>query len=412
MITGSKDGIYKPKALHVTATATHTVAHDGHSTSAPHTVAKCPRPSSKQCSKSTKSGSSPKLDYTTIEPPTYKIAAQHPQWCFAIDDEFIALQRQGTWILVPPSPSQNLVGCKWVYKLKYNSDGFISRYKAVDFEETFSPVIKTPTIRIILFLAVQFNWPLRQLDVSNAFLHGFLREDVYMVQAPGYVDSAHPNHVCKLLKSLYGLKQAPRAWFERFSTQLLHMGFQASLLDSSLFTLRHGNLVAFLLVYVDDIVLTGNSPQFLTSLIAQLSAFFELKDLGPLSYFLGLQILRTSKGLFVTQTKYAQDLLLRVHMHTSKPARTPCAPNTRLSPTDGTLLSNLHEFRSLVGSLHYLTFTRPNLSFAVQQVCQFMSNPTDIHLIAAKRILRYVNRTLHRGVFFQPGPLSLSAFSD
>ena len=224
---------------------------------------------------------------------------------------------------MPPSPSQNLVGCKWVYKLKYNSDGFISRYKAVDFEETFSPVIKTPTIRIILFLAVQFNWPLRQLDVSNAFLHGFLREDVYMVQAPGYVDSAHPNHVCKLLKSLYGLKQAPRAWFERFSTQLLHMGFQASLLDSSLFTLRHGNLVAFLLVYVDDIVLIGNSPQFLTSLIAQLSAFFELKDLGPLSYFLGLQITRTSKGLLVSKTKYAQDLLLRVNMYTSKPACTP-----------------------------------------------------------------------------------------
>ena len=190
------------------------------------------------------------------------------------------------------------------------------------------------------------------------------------------------------------------------------MGFQASLLDSSLFTLRHGTLVAFLLVYVDDIVLTGNGPKFLTSLIAQLSAVFELKDLGPLSYFLGLQITRTSKGLLVTQTKYAQDLLLRVNMHTSKPARTPCAPNTRLSPTDGALLSNPHEFRSLVGSLHYLTFIRPDLSFAVQQVCQFISNPIDLHLIAAKRILRYVNGTLHHGVFLQPGPLSLSAFSD
>ena len=190
------------------------------------------------------------------------------------------------------------------------------------------------------------------------------------------------------------------------------MGFQASLLDSSLFTLRHGTLVAFLLVYIDDIVLTGNSPKFLTSLIAQLSAVFELKELGPLSYFLGLQITRTSKGLLVTQTKYAQDLLLRVNMHTSKPARTPCAPNTRLSPTDGALLSNPHEFRSLVGSLHYLTFIRPDLIFVVQQVCQFISNPIDLHLIAAKRILRYVNGTLHHGVFLQPGPLSLSAFSD
>ena len=129
-------------------------------------------------------------------------------------------------------------------------------------------------MRIILSLVVQFNWPLRQLDVSNAFLHGLLREEVYIVQPPGYVDSAHPNDVCKLLKSLYGLKQAPRAWFERFSTQLLHIGFQASFSNSSLFILRHGNLVAFLLVYVDDIVLTGKNPQFLTSLIAQLSASF------------------------------------------------------------------------------------------------------------------------------------------
>ena len=136
--------------------------------------------------------------------------------------------------------------------------GFHQQF-GVNFEETFNPIIKPPTVRIILSLAIQFNWPLRQLDVSNAFLHGFLREDVYMVQPLGYVDPDHPNHVCKLLKSLYGLKQAPRAWFERFSTQLLHMGFQASLSDSSLFTFRHGNFVAFLLVYVDDIVLTGNN---------------------------------------------------------------------------------------------------------------------------------------------------------
>ena len=120
----------------------------------------------------------------------------------------------------------------------------------------------------LLSLVVQFNWPLRQHDVSNAFLHGFLREEVYMVQPLGYVDLAHPTHVCKLLKSLYGLKQAPRAWFERFSTELLHLGFQASLSNSSLFIFGQGSLVVYLLVYVDDIVMTGNNPQFLSSLIA------------------------------------------------------------------------------------------------------------------------------------------------
>ena len=182
--------------------------------------------------------------------------------------------------------------------------GFHQQY-GVDFEETFSPVIKPPTVRIILSLAVQFDWPLGQLDVRNAFLHGHLREEVYMVQPPGYVDPSCPNHVCRLWKSLYRLKQAPRAWFERFSTQLLHMGFQASLANSSLFILHHGKLVVYLLVYVDDIVITGNNPKFLDSLVAQLSQAFELKDLGPLHYFLGLQITKSSKGLLLTQTRYA-----------------------------------------------------------------------------------------------------------
>ena len=138
-----------------------------------------------------------------------------------MDKEFEALQRQGTWTLVPPSASQNIVGYKWVFKLKHNSDGSISRYKArlvakgfhqqygVDFEETFSPVIKPPTVRIILSLAVQFNWPSRQLDVINTFVLSLLKEEVHMVQPPGYIDHVHPTYVCKLHKSLYGLKQAP-----------------------------------------------------------------------------------------------------------------------------------------------------------------------------------------------------------
>ena len=233
-----------------------------------------------------------------------------------------------------------------------------------------------------------------------------------MVQPPGYVDPAHPNHVCRLLKSLYGLKQAPRAWFERFSTQLLHISFQASLADSFLFILKQGPHVVYLLIYVDDIVMTGNNPKLLSSLITQLSTTFELKDLGPLSYFLGIQITRTSKGLFLSQAKYAQDLLLKVNMVSSKLARTPCAPNSRLTPIEGSLLSNPHDYRSLVGSLHFLTFTRLDLSFAVQQVCQFMSAPTDVHLVTAKRILQYVTGSLHQGIFLQPGSLSLAALSD
>ena len=162
------------------------------------------------------------LDYTITKPPSFKVAAKYKQWCIAMDEEFDALTRQGTWVLVPPLPTQNVVGCKWVFKLKHNSDGSINRYKArlvakgfhqqygIDFDETFSPMIKPPIVRIILSLAVQFNWPFRQLDVRNAFLHGVLKEEVYMVQSPGYVDPIFPNHVFRLHKSLYGLKQAPK----------------------------------------------------------------------------------------------------------------------------------------------------------------------------------------------------------
>ena len=187
------------------------------------------------------------LDYTFIKPFSYKVASQYPQWTKAMDEEFSALQRQNTWSLVLATPGINLVGCKWVYKLKLHSDGSIAWYKArlvakgfhqqpgIDYTETFSPVVKPATVRLILTIVVSFRWSLRQLDISNAFLHGFLKEEVFMQQPPGYVDSQFPSHVCKLHKSLYGLKQAPRAWFDRFTSQLLHLGFVASLADPSLF---------------------------------------------------------------------------------------------------------------------------------------------------------------------------------
>ncbi len=273
-------------------------------------------------------------------------------------------------------------------------------------------MIKPPTVRLILSLAVSHNWPLRQLDVKNAFLHGTLKEEVYMVQPQGYIDSIHPHHVCRLHKSIYGLKQAPRAWFESFTTQLLHLGFIASIADSFLFIYQHQQVIAYLLLYVDDIVLTSNSPSFLDHLILQLRKVFDLKDLGALHYFLGLQVSRTSDALHVTQTKYAFDLLIKHHMVDSKPAKTPSSPHTRLSLHEGDLLSDPHGYRSLVGALHYLTFTRLDISFAVHQVCQYMAAPTSAHLTAAKRVLRYIKGTLYHGIAFTPGPLSLFVYSD
>jgi hypothetical protein len=246
----------------------------------------------------------------------------------------------------------------------------------------------------------RFSWPLRQLDISNAFLHGFLKEDVYMAQPQGFIDSATPGYVCKLHKSLYGLKQAPRAWFERFTSQLENLGFTASSADPSLFTYKSHNEILYLLLYVDDIILTGTSPSLITNLITKLQQTFELKDLGPLHYFLGLQLQYHEVGFSVHQTKYATDLLTKFDMTNCKPSSTPYSSLSRLNQTQGTPLPNPTHFRSLVGALQYLTFTRPDLSFAVNQVCQFMHSPTDTHLVAAKRILRYLKGTLTHGLLF------------
>ncbi len=165
-------------------------------------------------------------------------------------------------------------------------------------------------------------------------------------------------------------------------------------------------------MYVDDIVLTNNTPAFLDQLIQHLSSVFDLKDIGSLNYFLGIQVTRDSAGLHFSQAKYVTNLLHKHNMFHTKPISTPCIPNTHLSLHDGTKLPDPHAYRSLVGALHYLTFTRPDLSFAVHQVCQYMASPTSVHLMAAKRILRYLKGTLHLGISFRPGPLTLSAFTD
>ena len=180
------------------------------------------------------------------EPTCYTEASKSPEWRIAMNQEFTALLKNGTWTLVPPNPHSNVVGCKWVFRIKRKANGSIERYKArlvakgfhqqhdIDYGDTFSPVIKPITIRTVLSLAVASNWDIRQLDVTNTFLHGVLSEDVYMTQPPGFVHSSYPTHVCHLRKALYGLKQAPRAWYSRLSNRLLHLGFHGCKSETSL----------------------------------------------------------------------------------------------------------------------------------------------------------------------------------
>jgi Reverse transcriptase (RNA-dependent DNA polymerase) len=189
--------------------------------------------------------------------------------------ELDALAKNNTWSLVPASEATNVVGCKWVYKTKHRSDGTVERYKAqlvakgyiqeegLDYTDTFSPVIKPTTIRLILTIVVTHNWPIRQLNVNNAFLHGELSELIHMSQPPGFIDIQHPTHVYRLNKALYGLRQSPRAWYHKLRDFLLQLGFVTSTSDPSLFIYRRDSTITFLLVYVNDIVLTGSNNSLL-----------------------------------------------------------------------------------------------------------------------------------------------------
>ncbi|KAK9069506.1 hypothetical protein SSX86_011410 [Deinandra increscens subsp. villosa] len=234
-----------------------------------------------------------------------------------------------------------------------------------------------------------------------------------MQQPPGFVDPRAPNYVCRLKRSLYGLKQAPRAWYTRFSTFLIQQGFSSSVSDTFLFVYRHGIHTAYLLLYVDDIILTASDSGFLKTLIATISREFKMTDLGSLHHFLGITVTRDQSGLFLHQSQYARDILQRAAMSSCKPSTTPVDTSSKLSATDGPLLADGSLYRSLAGALQYLTFTRPDITYAVQQVCLFMHAPREPHFQFMKRILRYLQGTLDFGIRLTPSSAtSLTAYSD
>lgn len=337
-----------------------------------------------------------------IEPTTVAQALKDPLWCQAMTDELKALHNQGTWDLVPPDSSQNLIKCRWVFRIKYKPDGTIERYRArlvakgfqqrpgIDYSDTFSPVAKPATIRTLLSLAVANNWSLRQLDINNAFLNGTLNEQVYMTQPPGFPNAAFPSYVCKLRKAIYGLKQAPRAWYMELTKFLLNSGFTRSIADSSLFINNQHSAPIYLVVYVDDIILTGPDSHALNKFVAHIAGRFALKDLGPLTYFLGVEVIPHTQGLFLSQKKYVVDLLKRTNMLDAKPVSTPMVPDSSLTLHSGTLIDNPTDYRAAVGGLQYLTLTRPDVAFTVNKLSQYMHNPRTTHWAALKRLLRYL----------------------
>ena len=234
-----------------------------------------------------------------------------------------------------------------------------------------------------------------------------------MAQPQGYVDPQSPNAICKLHKAIYGLKQAPRAWYNELMNFLVSQGFIRAASDSSLFINYHSTKAIYLIVYVDDIIITGPDSSHLLTFIQVLATRFALKDLGSLSYFLGVEVIPTTTGLFLSQRKYVCDLLQQLGMLDTKAATTPLSVGTQLTATSGTTLPEPKDYRAALGSLQYLTLTRPDVAFAVNRLSQFMQSLTLDHWHALKRLLRYVNGTKDQGLLLhRDSPPTLHGFVD
>ena len=358
------------------------------------------------------------------EPRSYSEAAVHPEWQGAMRSELQALQDNGTWTLTSLPAGKTPIGCRWVYKVKHRSDGSIERYKArlvaqgftqlegIDYQDTFSPTAKIVTVRCLLALAAARGWALHQLDVNNVFLHGDLHEEIYMSPPPGLRRQGEDNMVCRLHKSLYGLKQASRQWFSKFSEAIQAAGYVQSRADYSLFTKTQGKSFTALLIYVDDILITGNDSMSITEIKKFLHSKFRLKDLGDLKFFLGIEVSTSKNGIFISQRKYALEIIEDAGLIGAAPIDTPMERGLKLTD-NGDLLKDPGRYRRLIGRLIYLTVSRPDITYSVHVLSRFMHQPRKLHMEAALRVVRYLKNAPGQGLFFSSNSdLKLRAYCD
>ncbi|GAU22332.1 hypothetical protein TSUD_106600 [Trifolium subterraneum] len=294
--------------------------------------------------------------------------------------------------------------------------GFLQK-QGLNYDEVFSPVARHETIRLVITLACSRRWPMFHLDVKSAFLNGPLEENVYVKQPPGFELKGKEDRVLKLNKALYGLKQAPRAWNKRIDQFLVMQGFVKCSVKYGVY-MKHSNDKHMLIIclYVDDLLVTGSSPLEIENFKSQMKSEFEMTDLGKLTYFLGMELLETPKGVILHQAKYATEILKKFEMLDCNSAVIPADTRLKLEVDGSSETVDSTMFRQLLGSLRYLCQTRPDISYAVGYVIRFMSKPLKSHFLAAKRILRYINDTIHYGVLFpysrDSSKLELNGFSD
>ncbi|KAL0561666.1 hypothetical protein IC582_002106 [Cucumis melo] len=330
-----------------------------------------------------------------------------------MDEEIKAIKKNDTWELSTLPNGKKTVGVKWVFKIKRNEKGEVERYKArlvakgysqrkgIDYDEVFAPVARLETIRLLIALAAQNNWKIFQMDVKLAFLKGYLEEEVYLEQPPGYSVKGQEDKVLKLKKALYGLKQAPRMWNSRINKYFLDNGYLRCPYEHSLYIKvnGHGDIVVVFL-YVDDLIFTGNCASMVEDLKNEMTQEFEMTDIGLMSYYLGIEVKQSEEGIFIFQERYTREILEKFNMMSSKPIATPIEIETKLSKHEEGDDVDSSYFKSLVGSLRYLTCTRPDILFSVGLVSRFMESPTTTHLKVAKRIIRYLKGTLDYGLFY------------
>ena len=338
-----------------------------------------------------------------------------------------------TWILVPPPPGRNIVQCKWVYKIKYTSTGAIDKYKArlvakgysqvhgINYDETFSPVIKHDSITVIFAISAVFRMHMRQFDIGTAYLNNDLTTRIYMRQPEGFINLKLPKHVCLLLKSLYGLKQSGRLWKHTFDSFLKLYNLLTSDVDTCVYYRPTASKSVDLIVgiFVDDGIVCATNAHDLDDVIQHLASMFKVTH-GPMDYYVGFQVHRDiqTHTIFINQTRYISDILHRFQLDTANPISTPADTHVPLQESlgpDDTLLPPSIPYREAVGCLMYaMVLTRPDIAYAVSRVAKYTSKPRQSHWTEVKRIFRYLSGTQTMGLsYYGSTPdLTLQGYCD
>ncbi|GJR55772.1 putative ribonuclease H-like domain-containing protein [Tanacetum coccineum] len=359
------------------------------------------------------------------EPKRISQALRDPAWVEAMQEELLQFKLQKVWILVDLPKGHRAIGTKWVYRNKKDERGIVIRNKArlvaqghtqeegIDYDEVFAPVARIEAIRIFLAYASYMGFMVYQMDVKSAFLYGQIEEEVYVCQPPGFEDPDHPNKVYKVVKALYGLHQAPRAWYDTLATYLLSNGFQRGQIDQTLFIKRHKGHILLVQIYVDDIIFGSTKKELCDEFEKLMKDKFQMSSMGELTFFLGLQVQQKKNGIFISQDKYVHEILKKFNYSDVKSASTPTDLEKPLVQDGDAADVDEHLYRSMIGSLMYLTASRPDIMFVVCACARFQVSPKSSHLLAVKRIFRYLKGKPSLGLWYsKDSPLELVAYTD